>query len=88
MARCLVLGGLPGGPLVRFRLLGCLSANCSAFDFFLPPSDRGVAALLPQAARDRAQALASRARDAMNPFGLLGFDPLELWAQLKHFYRP
>ncbi|HEY4241297.1 MAG TPA: hypothetical protein VGM88_15860 [Kofleriaceae bacterium] len=49
---------------------------------------RGMAALLPQAARDRASALASRARDAVNPFGMLGFDPLELWAQLKHFYRP
>ena len=42
--------------------------------------------------RDRASALAGRARDAMmdsgaHPFALLGFDPLELWARLKHFYR-
>ena len=51
-----------------------------------------VARMLPQATRDRASALAGRARDAMkdsgaHPFALLGFDPLELWAQLKHHYR-
>jgi hypothetical protein len=22
-----------------------------------------------------------------HPFALLGFDPLELWSQVKHFYR-
>jgi hypothetical protein len=37
--------------------------------------------------------MASRARGAMkdsgaSPFALLGFDPLELWARLKHHYRP
>ncbi len=47
-----------------------------------------LANMLPQSARDRASALASRARDAVNPFGLLGFDPIELWARLKHHYRP
>lgn len=51
-----------------------------------------VARMLPQATRDRASALAGRARDVMkesgaHPFALLGFDPLELWAQLKHHYR-
>ena len=51
-----------------------------------------LANMLPQGARDRASALASRARDAMmdsgaHPFALLGFDPLELWTRLKHFYR-
>jgi hypothetical protein len=51
-----------------------------------------VARMLPQATRERAQALAGRARDVMmesgaHPFALLGFDPLELWAQLKHHYR-
>ena len=51
-----------------------------------------VARMLPQSTRDRAAALAGRARDAMmesgaHPFALLGFDPLELWAQLKHHYR-
>lgn len=52
-----------------------------------------LASMLPQGARDRASAFAHRARDAMkesgaHPFALLGFDPLELWARLKHYYRP
>ncbi|HEU0030904.1 MAG TPA: hypothetical protein VFQ53_09730 [Kofleriaceae bacterium] len=51
-----------------------------------------LASMLPQGARDRASALANRARDAMkdsnvHPFALLGFDPIELWLRLKHFYR-
>lgn len=46
-----------------------------------------IANMLPQGARDRASALATRAREAVNPFGLLGFDPIELWLRLKHFYR-
>jgi hypothetical protein len=51
-----------------------------------------LANMLPQATRDRASALAHRARDAFkdsgaHPFALLGFDPLELWARLKHHYR-
>lgn len=54
---------------------------------------RGFASLLPTAARDRASGLVNRARDAMkdsgaHPFALLGFDPLALWAQLKHHYKP
>jgi hypothetical protein len=53
---------------------------------------RAIASLLPQSARDAAAAVAARANDAMkqsgaHPFALLGFDPLELWSQLKHFYR-
>ncbi len=47
-----------------------------------------LAQMLPQSARDRASALASRARDAIDPFAMLGFDPLELWQRLKHHYRP
>ena len=52
-----------------------------------------LASMLPQATRDRASALASRARDAFkdsgaHPFALLGFDPIELWSRLKHHYRP
>ena len=52
-----------------------------------------LANMLPQAARDRASAIANRARDVMmetgaHPFALLGFDPLELWSRVKHFYRP
>ncbi len=51
-----------------------------------------IAQMLPQGARDRASALATKARDAMketgaHPFALLGFDPLELWSRLRHFYR-
>jgi hypothetical protein len=51
-----------------------------------------LANMLPQATRDRASALATRARDAIkesgaNPFGLLGFDPIELWSRLQHYYR-
>jgi hypothetical protein len=53
---------------------------------------RALASFLPQAARDRASALAQRAQTAMkesgaHPFALLGFDPIELWASVKHFYR-
>jgi hypothetical protein len=52
-----------------------------------------IAGMLPQATRDRASALASRARDAIkdsgaHPFALLGFDPLELWSRLQHYYQP
>jgi hypothetical protein len=51
-----------------------------------------LAQMLPPSTRERAQALASRARDAIkdsgaHPFALLGFDPLELWSRLKHYYR-
>jgi hypothetical protein len=52
-----------------------------------------IASMLPQATRDRASALAHRAGAAMkdsgaHPFALLGFDPLELWQRVKHYYRP
>ena len=52
-----------------------------------------IAGMLPQSTRERASALASRARDAIkdsgaHPFALLGFDPLELWSRLKHYYHP
>jgi hypothetical protein len=52
-----------------------------------------IAGMLPQSTRDRASALASRAREAIkdsgaHPFALLGFDPIELWSRLKHYYRP
>jgi hypothetical protein len=54
---------------------------------------QALASMLPQATRDRASALAHRAQTAMkesgaHPFALLGFDPLELWQRLKHYYRP
>ncbi len=51
-----------------------------------------LAGALPQFARDRASALASRAQavikdSGMHPFALLGFDPIELWQRLRRFYR-
>jgi antitoxin (DNA-binding transcriptional repressor) of toxin-antitoxin stability system len=51
-----------------------------------------LASMLPQSARDRGRAIAGRAKDALqnsgaSPFALLGFDPLELWSRVKHFYR-
>jgi hypothetical protein len=52
-----------------------------------------IAGVLPQRTRDAAANLANRARDVMkesgaHPFALLGFDPLELWSRVKHYYRP
>jgi hypothetical protein len=52
-----------------------------------------IANMLPQTTRDRASAIATRARDMMkdsgaNPFAMLGFDPIELWSRLKYYYRP
>lgn len=53
---------------------------------------RALAAMLPEGTRQRAKGLVNRAQDAMkesgaHPFALLGFDPLELWSRLKHYYR-
>jgi hypothetical protein len=52
-----------------------------------------LAGMLPQRTRDAAASIANRARDAMkesgaHPFALLGFDPIELWSRIKHYYRP
>jgi len=54
---------------------------------------RALAAMLPQGTRDRARGIVNRAQDAMkesgaHPFALLGFDPIELWSQLKRYYQP
>ena len=51
-----------------------------------------LAGMLPQRTRDAAASIANRARDAMkesgaHPFAMLGFDPIELWSRIKHFYR-
>ena len=51
-----------------------------------------LASMLPQATRNRASAFAQRAQSAMkesgaHPFAMLGFDPLELWQRLRHYYR-
>jgi len=71
-------------------LLGLLSG--AAVAAMAGRAASALAGMLPQSARDAASALASRARGVMkdtgaHPFALLGFDPIELWAQLKHFYR-
>ena len=52
-----------------------------------------LASMLPQGARDRGRAIGKLAKDALkdsgaHPFALLGFDPIELWSRVKHFYRP
>lgn len=50
-----------------------------------------LAAMLPQAARDRASAFKKAAGTALKesgPWAHLGFDPLELWARLRAFYAP
>ena len=51
-----------------------------------------LASMMPKAARERGRAIADRAKDALkesgaHPFALLGFDPIELWSRVKHFYR-
>ena len=72
-------------------LLGLL--GCAAVAAMAGRAASALANMLPQNARDRASAIASRARGAMkdsgaSPFALLGFDPLELWSRLKQHYRP
>jgi hypothetical protein len=44
---------------------------------------KALAAFLPQAARDRASAIAK----SVSPWSALGFDPIELWSRIKHHYR-
>jgi hypothetical protein len=51
---------------------------------------RALAGMLPAAVRERGAAVAQRAGTAIResgPFAQLGFDPIELWARLKQFYR-
>lgn len=54
---------------------------------------RALASFLPESTRARASDFAQRAQTAMkesgaHPFALLGFDPIELWSSVKHFYKP
>ena len=72
-------------------LLGLLSGTAVAA--LAGRAATALAGMLPQSTRERAQAIASRAREAIkdsgaHPFALLGFDPIELWSRLKHYYRP
>jgi hypothetical protein len=71
-------------------LLGLLSG--AAVAAMAGRAATAIASMLPRGARDAASAVAARARDVLNetgahPFALLGFDPIELWQRLKHFYR-
>ena len=73
----------PGSAVLGRRRRGVAMAGRAA---------SALASMLPQSTRDRASALAGRARDVMmesgaHPFALLGFDPIELWSRLKHHYR-
>jgi hypothetical protein len=70
-------------------LLGLLGGATVAA--FASRGARALASMLPASARERAGELAQRAQTAMresgaHPFALLGFDPIELWDSVKHFY--
>jgi hypothetical protein len=56
-------------------------------------SARNLARFVPSAARRRAADLAQSAQERLkstgaHPFALLGFDPIELWHQVRAYYRP
>ncbi|HWM85298.1 MAG TPA: hypothetical protein VNO33_05655 [Kofleriaceae bacterium] len=56
-------------------------------------SARNLARFVPSSARRRAGDLAQAAQDRLksagaHPFSLLGFDPIELWHQVRAYYRP
>lgn len=53
---------------------------------------RAFASFLPAGARKMAVGFALQAQDMVaasnaNPWSLLGFDPIELWLRVRHFYR-
>ena len=55
-------------------------------------SARALARMLPRSARRMAADLATTAQTVMresgtHPFALLGFDPIEFWHSIRHFYR-
>jgi len=54
-------------------------------------SAKALAKMLPSGARKLASDLATSAQDVMrssnaSPWALLGFDPIELWLRVRHFY--
>lgn len=73
-------------------LLGLLGGATVAA--FASRGARALASMLPASARKGAADLAARAQTAMrdsgaHPFAMLGFDPIELWQSVRHFYaRP
>ena len=71
-------------------LLGLLGGATMAA--FASRGARALASMLPASARRMASDLAQSAQSAMrdsgaHPFALLGFDPIELWLNVRHFYR-
>ncbi len=70
-------------------LLGLLGGATMAA--FATRGARALARVLPRSARRRAKDFASTAQAVMrdsgaHPFALLGFDPIELWHRVRHFY--
>ena len=72
------LRGLLGG--AQLAALATRSARNLAR--FVPPSARRRAAGLAQSAQERLKS------SGAHPFALLGFDPVELWHQVRAYYRP
>jgi hypothetical protein len=71
-------------------LLGLLSG--AAMAAMAGRAASALASVLPQRTRDAASALAHRAHTAIkdsgaHPFALLGFDPIELFQRLRHYYK-
>ena len=71
-------------------LLGLLSG--AAVAAMAGRAATALANVLPVKTRERAVALAQRAQTMMkdtgaHPFELLGFDPIELWLRVRHFYK-
>jgi hypothetical protein len=71
-------------------LLGLLGGATVAA--FASRGAKALASMLPASARRMASDLAQSAQSAMresgaHPFALLGFDPIELWLNVRHFYR-
>ena len=70
-------------------LLGLLGGATMAA--FATRGAKALARVLPRSARKMASGFASTANAVMrdtgaHPFALLGFDPIALWHQLRHFY--
>jgi hypothetical protein len=56
-------------------------------------SASAIGKLLPESARRMASDWAAAGKEAIRdagagPFALLGFDPIELWMSMRHYYRP
>jgi len=70
-------------------LLGLLSG--AMVTAYASKGAKAIARFLPSSARKIANDLASGAQDVLKekaPFGLLGFDPIQLWKTLRKYYQP